>query len=545
MKLNRRELLAGALLLPGQVRAADRRQVIRERASLLSGYPGQQLPKVDLALARQIAEGTVFFNKRIPVKTGLRNIDWSGGHLKHQEWPAQLNRFFHLAPLASAYAATKEELYAQAAKAYLEDWMQGDPYPNTSKRRAGDSALTMSIRLGNSESPGWTGNLTAFLDSPAFDDQFLDHLLQSIRGQASFAAGHLAVGPNWYISQLDALVFVSLRLPFLDGASEWLQTGVSRLREEMSRQFLDDGVHIERTPAYHNWMTTVAVNYFDLARKFPEADAGVNPARVAKSLDYSAQSELSGLNDTALPGSNAQEKYLSVRSRSRSVLGLQDESAPLDQVFRAAGHVFSRTSWEKKADYLAFDAGSWGSTHCHLSRLSFTFRKNGRVIVADPGILSYEMSDPLGPYGKSTAAHSTVSLDGWNQSSADARLLYTQLTKDTAVMQAVYQGGWWKGTYGWGFTEGHGEGIWGEQERTLFWVKGEYLLIVDHVSADAGHRIQNGYQLCPGPWSVDKNALRWSAADMEVRLVVAPKGTVVECFEGQKTPPRGWIGFAG
>jgi hypothetical protein len=547
--LTRRQLLAAATALPAlPLRGEDRRDIIRRRAEALAFCPGEQLQKTDLAKADKIADGFVFFNNRTPIKVGLRNIDWTGGHVHHQEWPAQLNRFFHLSPLAAAYAGTKNERYAAAARAYIEDWMQNDPYPNTPKRRPGDSALSMSIRLGSSESPGWTGNLHAFLSSPAFDDPFLDRMLSSLSGQADFAASHLAVGGNWYISQLDALVLISLRLPFLKNAATLRGSGLTRLRHELSSQFLDDGVHIERTPSYHHWMTNVTVSYIELARRFPEADAQVNPQRLVRSLDYCVQSEFAGFNDSGLPGDGVSETQLTARRKSLEVIGLTGKlppSPPLDQVFPNAGHVFSRTGWDREADYLAFDAGTWGSTHSHLSRLSFTFRSRGRVVVADPGILSYEMRDPFGPYGKSTPSHSTVSVDGWNQSSADAQLLHTEFTPETVTIRARYQGGWWKGSYGWGFTEGHGEGIWGEHERILYWVKHEYLVIIDSVTADAGHTIHNGFQMAPAKWSLDRSALRWTSSADQLQLVLAPKGTTIECLEGQSQPPRGWVGFNG
>ena len=85
---------------------ADRRSIIAERADILSIFPGQQIPEPTpdvLDQAEQIASGAVFFFCQTPVQVGLSDIDWSGGHINHQEWRAQLNRFFMLGPLASAY----------------------------------------------------------------------------------------------------------------------------------------------------------------------------------------------------------------------------------------------------------------------------------------------------------------------------------------------------------------------------------------------------------------------------------------------------------
>ena len=85
--------------------AAGHRAIVRERASALAEFQGQQVPEASSNIMRQvdeIASGTVFFYNRIPVHVGLKGIDWSGKQIHHQEWPAQLNRFFFLEPLAAA-----------------------------------------------------------------------------------------------------------------------------------------------------------------------------------------------------------------------------------------------------------------------------------------------------------------------------------------------------------------------------------------------------------------------------------------------------------
>ena len=88
-------------IVAGQITMDKRRAIILEQAARLKDFPGQQTPKATpqvLDQANQIVEGTVFFYERTPVKVGLKDIDWTGSHIKHQEWPAQLNRFFHLDP---------------------------------------------------------------------------------------------------------------------------------------------------------------------------------------------------------------------------------------------------------------------------------------------------------------------------------------------------------------------------------------------------------------------------------------------------------------
>ncbi len=551
------------LLLPVAAQAAagnpkmaemSMREMILERDRALQGFAGQAIPEVsgDLGRTEEIASGTVFFYGEVPVKVGLRDIDWSGGHLKHQEWPAQLNRFGYLRQLASAYRATHDERFATAARAYIEDWIRSNP--GYDRFRPSDSSLNMSIRLGTSVASGWAGVLPVFLDSPAFDDEFLKTMMVSISSQARFLSRHLTPRANWRISELDALVFTALRLPFLENAQELLDIGVEGLRNAFATQFLPDGVHVERTPSYHDWMANVAANYYDLAKRFPEADAHVDPALLVGAFDYSAQSDLFGVNDSGsrhrdpeiLRGAEHRREVLR-RLLSDQVIG---DYPPLEQVFPDAGQVFARSAWQPGADYLAFDAGTWGGGHCHLNRLSFVFRSKGRELIADPGILNYEMSDPLGPYGKSTPAHSTLNLNGWNQSEADAQLLRTEFTAETALIHASYQGGYWPGSYGWSFERGHGKGVFGSHERVLFWVKGEYLLALDTMEADGEATVHNCWQMGPMEgWSKEEETLSWwsrnEGVNLFLQLIPFEGKAEMECFEGSREPLRGWVGSHG
>jgi len=534
------------------------RQVIAERAVALAGFPGQKLPEATpqlLARAEKIAGGTIFFYGRKEVQIGLRGIDWTGSHVKHQEWPAQLNRFFHLPPLAAAYRKTGDERFAQAARSYIADWIEGHPgYDTTQRFMPGDSGLNMSIRLGTSHSAGWGGTIPAFLVSSTFDDALLKRIADCMSVQAAFLADHLTPWGNWRISELDALVFTALRFPFLSDPADLLDRGIKGMRNALATQFLRDGVHIERCPGYHEWMADVLADYCDLARRFPEADAKADTGALLRALDYSAHDELFGVNDSRAPHRDPDvlrhaEHRKAVLARLFPAIEGPDDP-PLQQVFADAGHVFVRSGWEPGAEYLAFDASTWGGGHGHLSRLSFVFRSGGRALVADPGILNYEMSDPFGPYGKATRAHSTLSLNGWNQSEADADLLRTELTDDIALVHARYSGGYWEGEYGWSFADGHGRGLFGVHERLLFWVKGEYLLVLDGMVTDSGATIHNCWQMGPmEAWTAEADSLSWWSRNPDINALVKcipfVQGTEMECFEGSREPMRGWAGEHG
>ncbi len=531
------------------------RVVIAERARALAALPAAQIREATpdvIAQAEIVVRGTAFFYGRTEVPIGLKDIDWSGGHIKHQEWPAQLNRFYHFGPLLAAYRSTHDERYARAARAYIEDWLREDPYATATSARRGDNMLTLSIRLGSSMTPGWGGALAVFLDSPSFDDAFVKRVLDSMEHQADYLSRHLTDYGNFRIAQLDSLVCTALRFPFLPSAKRLLETGTSGMRNALATQFLPDGVHIERTPSYADWMTNVIANYLLLPKIDPAADAHADPGMLVRALDYGAQSELFGVNDASASYQDP-AAFSRLKSRAEMIrrLGLNAPAEPpLDQSFPCAGQVFSRTSWSPGAGYLAFDASTWGGGHGHLSRLSLVLRSGGRALVADPGILTYEMSDPFGPYGKSTEAHSTLNVNGGNQSGADARLLRTEFTKDATLIQARYQGGYWSGRYGWNFGSGRGTGAYGDHERIVFWIKGEYALVIDSMTADPGAEIRNVWQLGPmDKWSQDPSRLAWwsenAGVNLDLEMIVPPAKTTMQTYNGQREPLRGWLGLRG
>jgi len=52
--------------------------------------------------------------------------------------------------------------------------------------------------------------------------------------QAEFLSHHLTATGNWRISQCDALVFTSLRFPFLKNATQLRDTGITGLRNALA-----------------------------------------------------------------------------------------------------------------------------------------------------------------------------------------------------------------------------------------------------------------------------------------------------------------------
>ncbi len=377
-------------------------------------------------------------------------------------------------------------------------------------------------------------------------------MLSSVADQVSFLSQHLTGWGNWRIAELDTVVFTVMRLPFLPRAAELLDLGTTGMRNALATQFLPDGVHVERTPGYHQWMAQVLASYYDLAKRFPEADAHVDPEILIRALDYAAQSDLCGINDSSAAPSR------SGAAARREIRAPRSSRACCRSAISAPPRPWSRSSLMPARSSYAPDGSpapiTWPSTPAPGAAGTATSAASpsssarpGGSLLADPGVLTYEMSDPLGPYGKSTVAHSTLSVNGWNQSEADAHLLRTEFTPLVSLIHARYQGGYWPVAFGWSFGDGHGRGAHGTHDRVLLWVKGEYLLALDAIRADRDLIAHNCWQMGPmDRWSADPKRLTWRShnADANLLLQFIPfqdDPVEMQCFEGSKDPLRGWV----
>ena len=110
---------------------SEMKTAIRERMARFEAFqPPRAATEDDLEQAREIVAGKLRFNGNQPDKAmqqlidvGRRGIDWTGGHLLHQEWPTQMGRFFLLGPLMRAYRQAPDTALAEAARDYIDDWI--------------------------------------------------------------------------------------------------------------------------------------------------------------------------------------------------------------------------------------------------------------------------------------------------------------------------------------------------------------------------------------------------------------------------------------
>lgn len=217
---------------------------------------------------------------------------------------------------------------------------------------------------------------------------------------------------NHLLKNIKALLWAA---HFFEGtdAERWQQTGLRLLREELPVQFLKDGLHYERSPAYH------AQTFVDLLECLSLLAPGPDRAQVDTVVDRAAQAladvthpdGLTSLfNDGGLHMAYAPtvclDAYTALTGRhvsTRPVFALDD-----------AGYYGLRTD----AAYVLYDAGpiapDFLPAHGHGDIFAFEWSLEHQRLIVDAGVYTYA-AGPARAYVRATRTHNTVTLDGQDQ----------------------------------------------------------------------------------------------------------------------------------
>jgi uncharacterized heparinase superfamily protein len=246
------------------------------------------------------------------------------------------------------------------------------------------------------------------------DSKVERRLLESLVRQLRFLADNLELdlGGNHLIKNVKALLWAAAFFDFRE-ASEWGRLGRHHLRREIEEQLLADGLHYERSPAYH------AQVFVDLLECHRCLDDGPLRTRLFDRLKHAARA----LSDTTHP-----DGYTSLFNDGgmhmaylpgeclRAWHQLSGQTPPRPEVFAldAAGYYGLRG----ETDLVLVDCGDIAPDHLpahgHGDILSFEWSIGGRRVIVDPGTFEY-VAGRRREWSRATRAHNTVTLDDADQ----------------------------------------------------------------------------------------------------------------------------------
>ena len=229
---------------------------------------------------------------------------------------------------------------------------------------------------------------------------------------------------NHLFANAKALIFGGL---FFEGdkADIWLSKGLSILKSEINEQVLEDGGHFELSPMYHlifledllDVINICNAYKIDHTQQYKETVSLCNTTATEMlkwaSIMVHPDGRLPFFNDTAMGISTS---YEALRSYANS-LGIDFSNLCTLKVRRLekSGYYI----WQSSSSKLFFDVGEVGASylpgHAHADTLSIECSINGRSLIVNSGTSEYSVCE-LRSYQRSTAAHSTLEINGENSS---------------------------------------------------------------------------------------------------------------------------------
>ena len=358
----------------------------------------------------------------------------------------ELNRLSHLITLGQASALTSDEEFAREFFAQLESWREQNPVgrgPNWS------CAMEVALRAMN-----LLAAFSCFRRSSHLTEERLLGLLTLFEQHAAHIRRNLEFSyvatSNHYLSDVAGLLWLGIMLPELRAADEWREWALAEMLREMDKQILPDGADHEGSTGYHCFVLELFLYSFLLCRVNKIEIEDKYWRKLHKMLEYLRRivrpdglTPLIGDTDgghTSSSSRNANDhsylldvgaavladEQLKVNGSATPpeliwLLG-ENELQTFQQLAAGSGEQTSQafpdagTYVLRHEDlFLAFNAN--GATpgrpasHRHNDLLSIEVSAHGRPFIVDPGTYVYTANLRERHLFRSTAYHSTITID--------------------------------------------------------------------------------------------------------------------------------------
>lgn len=382
-----------------------------------------------------------------------RDVDYySSAVVREVKYVWELNRCQHFVALGKAWFLTGDEKYARGLLSQWLHWIEQNPY-KMGVNWAG--ALECAFRIIS-----WTWALQFVKSSRELNPRRYARILQSVEQHALFISGHLSKyssANNHLLGEALGLIYAGCYFPELPRAAEWRKSGFAVFERELLRQVHDDGVSAEQAFGYHRYvfdfgiLAALAADHVGAALS-PEArqrllkmaefyaavsdDFGCVPAvgdddggRTLRLMPGDADAGRALLSTAAQffqradlhpgPGDYEEEAFwLLGEDRAPAERRKASEQSTL-MLFPKGGYAaIHRDSPDRQQ--LLFDCGPLGlgamAAHGHADALSLTLSVKGQPVLIDSGAYMYLGAGKERNYFRGTRAHSTVVVDGMDQS---------------------------------------------------------------------------------------------------------------------------------
>ena len=302
------------------------------------------------------------------------------------------------------YMEWLEALDDAAFVAAIDDWIARVPPYAPGYWLDAWNSYALSIRV-----VVWLQQLAA--RRPRLDPGFVARCSRAVAGQIRFLARNLEtdIRGNHIIRDAKALLWAgrAFRGP---QAERWSRLGLRVLSAELPTQILSDGVHFERSPAYHAQVAADLLECATVAGPNDGLDRALDGMASALADLTHPDKRVSLFNDGGLHMAYAPDLILDVYASRRGSRPSPSRVVAL----RSAGFYGVR----RGDDFVLAKFGRIGDdglpAHAHGDALAFEWSVGGARLIVDAGVFEYH-AGPMRDWSRATRAHNTVTVNEADQ----------------------------------------------------------------------------------------------------------------------------------
>lgn len=475
------------------------------------------------------------------------HLDWTyRGPANDIEWTWGLNRHYHLTTLLEAYFQTGNPRYAKTMDLHIKDWVMSSlPYPREKSRTAMWRGLEVSFRVKI-----WARIFYGLIHSEYLTPATRLLLLSSLPDHAHYLRHFHAQG-NWLTMEMSGLAMVATAWPEFNLSPTWIAYAKEAMTEGLKDQVYPDGAQKELTSSYHQ----VALNNFNQFMEICQQAKEPLPELYNNQLEkmwsylaYTVRPDGYGLLNNDADKKYNREDILKAASQyhrkdwqfiaTNGEKGNRPLGAP-SILFPWAGHLIMRSGYEPDAQWAFFDIGPWGTGHQHNDKLHVSISAYGQDLLVDGGRFAYrgELADKFSDYARGSDSHNVILIDGQGQAPGP-KSTSDPLPEEHYKITERFDYAWHS------FDQFHDLKGEGKHTRALFYVRGKFWVVVDHITTDRPRKIEALWHWHPDCHVKIEDHAMVSTDNNKGNLKILPVGSTnwrINLVKGQETPhPQGW-----